>query len=199
MFISFAMTFLVVCYLVQLGIALYLGRMKLQRMLVVTSGFLLGVLGMHLVFNTLLDYDAFESYSRAMAVHREVKLFQPGIGQIASAIAQNNLELLFWIGLPVAVLASIAVLRASWRVITREAGGEDELLSAFLVAYLLLNIFGQTRGEVGRLWLFLLPVVSIAVVVELTRHTKHDWLAAIYLVTANIVLTFLMFKVHDIV
>ncbi len=32
---------------------------------------------------------------------------------------------------------------------------------AFFLTYLVINLLGQTKGEVGRMWMFLLPVISV--------------------------------------
>lgn len=47
------------------------------------------------------------------------------------------------------------------RVWKKKPGLLDLMLLGFLVTFVALNFFSQTRSEVGRLWLFLVPVLAV--------------------------------------
>jgi hypothetical protein len=68
---------------------------------------------------------------------------------------------------------------------------------AFLASFLALNLLGQTHGEVGRLWLFLLPLVAIAAVIPLQRwYGKHSAIPALVL-TLQLITALLTFLYQD--
>jgi len=73
----------------------------------------------------------------------------------------NNFEYAHWISFSIAALSVSSILRSIVAFISRKAQYLDFYILAFFVTYLALNLMGQTRGEVGRLWLFLNPSIAL--------------------------------------
>ncbi|NMB90503.1 MAG: hypothetical protein GYA17_19240, partial [Chloroflexi bacterium] len=154
-----------------------------------------GLLAAGLVFRLGLNYDPLLRYHNAMQLHRQMKTFEPGLASLLAALRVNLVDFAAWSGFPLALLATAGVLSSlvAWvRRWTAPAGAGtpsdsaaarlDELMVAFLASFLALNLLGQTHGEVGRLWLFLLPLVAIAAVIPLQRwYGKHSAIPALVL------------------
>lgn len=109
----------------------------------------------------LLGYDPVARYANAFLFHRQVKNVQLSAGSLLDDLVLNNLEFALWSGAALYVLGILGCIVALRQVVVRRMDEKHVLALAFAVAYLVLNLGGQTRGEVGRLWIFLLPVVAI--------------------------------------
>ena len=71
------------------------------------------------------------------------------------------------------------------------------LLAVFLVLYLVLNVAGQTRSEVGRLWLFLVPLIMVfitPVIKDIFTSTKRG---VYFIIALQFISTFIMFIYQD--
>ena len=157
-------------------------------------GLAAGLLLTYLAFRFLLNYDFFLRYAGAFARHRAHKEYQSDLEGILIALLINNFEFAFSIGVPLALLALGRAARAAAVFIQNKAARLDGLLAACVITYLFLNLFGQTRSEVGRLWLFLLPLAALFAAPE-ARALFERQKASIYLVIglqlATTILTFL--------
>jgi hypothetical protein len=159
-FTSFSLISLLPMTFILLGLRLWLQRKRgvSRRLLYASLGVALGLFLTGALFYAGFGYDPFLRYSKALAVHRSVKLLEPGLLQVFLAVVQNNLEFVFWVGAPIFLLALSSWLRSGMRLLKERLRDIDLVAISFFVTYLLLNLFGQTRGEVGRLWIFLAPV-----------------------------------------
>lgn len=45
--------------------------------------------------------------------------------------------------------------------------------AAAVIIFLLLMVLGKTKGEVGRLWIFMIPLVCLGAASELTKRFGH--------------------------
>jgi hypothetical protein len=72
-------------------------------------------------------------------------------------LAYNPVDFAMFLGVPLAVFAvrGVMLLRENW---THE--GMWRFMVAFLITLVALNLTGVTRGEVARLWMFLMPVAA---------------------------------------
>ncbi len=76
-------------------------------------------------------------------------------------VAYNLLDLLIFAG-PVVVLGfAAALLTAIRRLATRTNSLADGLILALACLILALDLSGSARGEVGRLWLFFMPLLAV--------------------------------------
>jgi hypothetical protein len=82
----------------------------------------------------------------------------------------DPLDLGVFLGLPVAVSLVFAAVRSARRLAGRARLQPDEAFRlAALAALLALLVSGQTRGEVGRIWIPLMPVLLVAALARPTR------------------------------
>jgi hypothetical protein len=151
-----------------------------------------------LIFRVAIGYDPFLRYANAMASHRAIKNFKSGSEQLLQSIFVNNLDFASWIGFAITLLVitylvrTLASIRKNQTLLPL-----GELAFASIAAYTALNLLGQTRGEVGRLWLFWVPAVVMVAGRELKKifGTKNKGLYLI--VTLQLVTTYLLFKFQD--
>lgn len=102
-----------------------------------------------------------QRYQKAFELHRLIMGTNASLLNLFENSLVNNMEFLIWSGVPLIILIIAAFIRSCRSVQRGEITRKNILTIAFGLTYLGLNIFGQTRGEVGRLWIFLIPVVAI--------------------------------------
>ncbi len=123
--------------------------------------FIFGVALAAVLLAVFLKFDVISRYTSAIALHRRVMgTTSPGLGTL-SDLPLNNIEFASWIGSGLAILSVAGILIVVCMSDRREALSFRPFAFAGGVAWLLLNLFGQTRGETGRLWLFFLPFVVL--------------------------------------
>jgi len=154
-----------------------------------------GLLAAFLLFRLVLNYDILLRYTTAMTNHRRAKEYTPGIEQWLHALLLNHAELLTWNGFPFILLTLLQMLRSLIACVRRQSQPLDELAAAFFFTYAALNIFGQTNGEVQRLWLFMIPLFALLAARGAYRLTraKRGSLSLLFLlqwVTAWLLFTF---------
>jgi hypothetical protein len=132
------------------------------------------IVGLGLLFWLALHYDVFRRYQDAVAHHVAWKRWRPGMQERLYFGLLNLLEFFFWLGMPVAV-ASLAHMRyAMKKAAFQQVSLSINLSLALLGSLLYLAFFGKTKGEVARLWLFLVPLVTITAVEFLhVRFKSH--------------------------
>jgi hypothetical protein len=163
----------------------------------VLAGIGLGILVAYGLFYFFLNYDFLTRYQNAFALHRRVKEFKPGMGQILAAIPINNLELAFWTGIPIAWLAITRAIKTSKAVLNNKISQLDWLMIAFLLLYGALNILGQTRTEVGRLWLFLVPLIIIFASVEAKSLFRRREIGIFFVIGLQLITTLCTYQFQD--
>ena len=83
----------------------------------------------------------------------------------------NLLDLALFTGLPIFIAFICALGTAMRSFIRKEIQEKDVLILSTASLILILTLSGSTRGEVGRIWLFFMPLMLIASVIWLA-----DWL-----------------------
>ena len=170
----------------------------------VLAGFVVGVMLMWALFWWGLDYDPLARYSHAMAQHRAIKQFEPGWAQIWQAAVLNNVEFAVWVGFPVILLAVVRVLKATAAFIRMLPARLDWLTLAFGGMYAALNLVGSTKGEVGRLWIFLLPLAALLAGAEVRslilqgRLRRRILSGMLLLISLQLISTYVLFKFQDL-
>ena len=182
-----------------IGIDYLLNRQNksLGKAIKLILGLLSGVLVMFLLFRVFLNYDIILRYVNAMAQHRRAKEFEPGLQQIVNAIRLNNAEFAAFTGFPVIILFLSSFIKSSFSFVKRKANRLDGLLAAFLITYAILNLFGQTSGEVQRLWLFMLPLVTLFAAQELKTLFKRRETGIYLVITLQLITALLIFRFQD--
>ena len=198
-FFSFSLLMIIPLSLVWLGIE-YLyhwGDTVFWHKVKIVVGYVSGVAAMGLVFYFVFKYDAVLRYQNAITMHKQMKLLATGVGQLKDAWVLNSIEFTMWIGFPVAVLMVMRTVRSGIAVWKRQADVLDRFYAAFLPTFVLLNVFGQTRSEVGRLWAFFMPLVAIFITPEAMRLLKNKKVAVFSLLLLELITTFLIFKFQN--
>lgn len=163
----------------------------------VLLGVAVGLLLAALIFYQFLEYDPIARYQAAFAQHREIKFFNTDQGQFWSILLQNNLEYFILIGFPMAAL----FIYQSFASLLSFAGSRQSRMDIFtvtlFVTYIALNLMGQTRDEVARIWLFLAPAVCLVGVNRLLRSFRARRHPIYLLLGAQWVIVVLIFQFLD--
>ncbi|NPV85025.1 MAG: hypothetical protein HPY45_03315 [Anaerolineae bacterium] len=161
-------------------------------------GLITGFLVTTLLFYFLLNYDPLLRYQHSIASHKYLKDFETGYQQILDAILLNNGEFIHWAGIPIILLFLSRCAQSVFALVKGKGESLDAFCMAFMFAFVLLNIFGQTRGEVARLWIFLLPPITLFSAVESRSLFGKNTMLGIYLIVAlQLLSTWIMFKYQD--
>jgi hypothetical protein len=156
-------------------------------------GVLSGLIIMFLGFKLLLNYDPFIRYQNALAYHQNWQKWEPGISNILLYGIINYIEYACWIGIPVAIVF-VSNVWHSFRNLT--AGRSKTLcLTSLCIAlvFILIAVFGRTKGESARLWIFMAAPICVFVSQELyfLFRKKSEWvlsgLLIIQLITTLII------------
>lgn len=200
LFFSFSMIFAPVLIFIWYGID-YLQNIRhntLSNHIKTALGLISGFLVTAFVFYLLLNYDPLLRYQHSIASHKYLKDFETGYQQILDAILLNNGEFIHWAGIPIILLFFSRCAQSVSAVVKGKGKSLDAFCVAFMFAFVLLNIFGQTRGEVARLWIFLLPPISLFSAIESrSLFGKNTMLGVYLLITLQLASVWIMFKYQD--
>lgn len=199
LYFSFSLLPLLTLPLLWLALQTWLQRKErsFKRAALLAAAFAGGVLLGLLLFRLLLNYDILTRYTNAMIQHQRAKEFQPGWGQVIEALLLNNAEMATWTGLPLTLLFAAFALLSLLRWVRGQAGRLDGLFLAFAGAYAALNLVGQTRGEVQRLWLFLVPLVCLFAAQEARRLFRRPAPGLLLTAALQLITTLLIFLFQD--
>jgi hypothetical protein len=200
LYFSFSLLPLIPMVFAWLGVDFWLKRREknywrntLQNGLGILAGFLI----LFVVFRFLMNYDLILRYQTAFQHHRTLKELQTGIQQLLAALYLNNLEISAWISFPIAALVLLQFGRSIFALVKGKASAFDSLAIAFTLMYIAVNLFGQTRGEVGRLWIFMTPLFALFAIKEAGYLFQRKEAGIAYLCLLQFVLIFLTFKFQD--
>jgi hypothetical protein len=115
----------------------------------------LGVFGLAVA----LGHEPLQAARTALEIHRET-FTRPR--SYLLWLAFNPLDFALFLGVPVAVLAVWRVSRSATALLRELGQPLDRMRVLAGVLFLLLVFSGTTRGEVGRIWIPLMPVVLVA-------------------------------------
>ncbi|MBI9044533.1 MAG: hypothetical protein JEZ06_08610 [Anaerolineaceae bacterium] len=175
-----------------------LGEFDLKMMGKLAGGWIAGFLILFLIFYIVSDYDIITRYSTAMAGHKWHKEYQSGFQQIKDAFILNNAEFSSWIGFPLVLLFILQIFRTLIAFIKKKSTSLDSFLLAFLIMFTILNVSGQTRSEVARLWIFIMPIIAIFSSVELDKLFRKRQKGILLIISLQIITTFALFKFQDL-
>jgi hypothetical protein len=117
----------------------------------------------------LFGYSPLIRYSAAFALHRTLKGFQWGSAFLLEYMFLNNLEFLMWSGVAIVILSACGILTLARGASSRPPVLMRTLAGTYGLTLIGVNLLGQTRGEVGRIWIYLLPVGAIIAVRQAVR------------------------------
>jgi len=176
-------------------------RERPPRRLRQTMRFILGILAgaavMLAAMRLFLNYDIITRYASAFANHRTTWQFATWQERVKHGFVLNNAEFITWSGFPIILLCFIRFAKAIHAFIRRHTSRLDSLTLAFLIIYILLVAFGQTNGEVQRLYLFLTPLVALFAAEELKKLIKNRRNGFLFLAVLQLITTVLIFHFQD--
>ena len=157
-----------------------------------------GVLVPSLILWLALNYNPVVRFQAALAFHAAWRKVPAVIG--LGAGLSNIAEFLDWTGVPISVLA----LSAFW--LGRGQAGSDvrrqsrpyvALMAALITVVVYLAFFSRTVAEIGRLWMFLTPVMCVVAARSLSElRQTHRWIA-VAIFTLQFATVYLIKVTHD--
>jgi hypothetical protein len=146
---------------------------KLSRILLLLVVFFGGVLLAALLTWWLTGYNPIVRYQLAFERHREIKQFAFSAQWILQYTFLNHVDFMLWTGFGLLFLFYVSSARAFALFFQGKASTYDGFRIAFFLTFLVLNLIGQTKSEVGRLWVFLLPGFALVVFPESLKLLKN--------------------------
>lgn len=127
----------------------------------------LGVIGLAVA----LGHEPFQAARTALAIHREMFTLPR---RYAVWLLFNPLDCALFLGVPVATLALLRLGRSASACFSRRSSPMDRGRVVMGLLFLLLVASGTARGEVGRIWIPLMPVMLVmATLVPQTDGKAH--------------------------
>ncbi len=170
---------------------------QISGILKLLGGVFLGAVFLLIIFRIQINYDIFLRYASAFAQHRTHKGYQSDFPAMLTALVINNFEYLFWTGIPLVLLALSSTGRSLYAIIKGSARMIDGFSMALILTYIAINILGQTRSEVGRLWLYLVPALSILAAKEAGGLFRKQASGYYFVTILMLISTFLTYKFQD--
>lgn len=169
------------------------GRLKWLEMLRKGGLWLVGSLFVHVIMSTYFNIDLLQRYPNAMEAHKIAKGFVSNLPGIEPAALVNNSEFAIWIGFPMLLLV-LAQFLATFRSLRKgEVRPLDLIVLSFVLTLIPLNVFGNTRAEVARLWLFTLPVLSLFVANQIKLLPFSQRMNHVIIIGTQLVIAYLIF------
>jgi hypothetical protein len=112
-----------------------------------------------LVTTALLDHESMAAARTALRIHRET---YTSVRSYGLWLGFNLLDLAVFLGVPVAVLGIGRAAGSLRAVFGGRAEAADRFTAAITLGLGTLWLSGTTRGEVGRIWLPLMPLLLVA-------------------------------------
>ena len=186
----------------------------LTDLLKLVAGLLLGAGVLYVVLRVGLNFDILTRYENMMIVHRyddffarypETAItpeilergFRPSLTDTLHGIWLNNISTAAWMGFPLYLLFLIGAVLVFPPILRRQATPRQVLLAAFTAMFVALNLFGQTAGEVARLWIFMAPLMCMLAAPHLKTLFKKESAAVIYLLLLQMAVMAATFKFQD--
>jgi hypothetical protein len=173
--------------------AAWRGKTVIKLFLGLGAGLIFG----YLIFRLCLQYDFFTRYLHAFARHQEIKTFQPGIQNLLSMLLVNNVDIAAWSGFPLFILFVAQIISSIISMVHGKANKWDVFSVAIALTYGGLNIFSQTRGEVGRIWLFMVPFFALLAAGRIVKLSPSWRTSVTLLILLQLVTAFMTFQFQD--
>jgi hypothetical protein len=149
---------------------------RARQTLTVGGGMIAAFAVLAMATRAATGYDMIARYQAAMAHHRAWKNWTGAATEVLGAAGLNTVEFLYWLGIPTAALlvggaaAGAAALARRGDTPSDAMPRGHALIAVTTVATLLATaLTGNTKGEVARLWIFLVPAVALAVTATCAR------------------------------
>lgn len=158
----------------------------------------LGTIVMYGLFYLAFRYDAITRYGNTMLYHQAWKHWQPGIMEIIKYGLLNLVEFSCWLGLPMVVLFFVALGRPIEKAALRNWSALRGLPVITALALVGMALLGRTKGEVARLWIFIIPVICMIVASEIIRRYPYRFgKVVLYTIGLQFITIMLMKHIQD--
>ena len=149
------------------------------------------------LYRFLINYDVILRYQNGMARHLFHKQYNSGGNTFSQMLLLNNLELAVWSGFPLIIFYISRTIKAFINTFRKKFSRMDIFALAFFLMYLILNIMGQTRSEVGRLWLFMMPALVLISIDEMLNLFKIKKLGIMTFIILQLITIFITYQFQD--
>lgn len=194
-FVSFSLLPIFGLTLIWLFVDYWINRQKrsLRTTALLLAAFFAGLLLTALLAWLAMGYNPLVRYQLAFQKHREIKQFEFSAQRILEYMFLNHVDFMLWTGFGFLFLFYTSSIRACRLFFQRKATSYDAFRIAFFLTFLILNLVGQTRSEVGRLWVFLLPGFALTIFPESLKLLKNPLHSLQLFFLAQMWSTFLVF------
>ena len=200
-FMSFSLlplTAIALSFPVILGL-LSLQPRKVGHLAAITATMICGGALAWVAVKAIYGYDPVARYSAAMQLHRALKGFHFDLSSLRQNAVLNSVEFVMAIGAPVILLFMISSAVSLQRIMRGAGSPREAFVCAVLCAILLLYVMGQTRGEVARLWLFLLVPVSLIAAPSVRKFFRPSIRGFMWLFSMQMLIAVLTFMNMDFI
>jgi len=171
LFFTFAMLFL--GPLIVLTAALYGWQQKVGgRIVVLFLTMLIGVVLADLLFRVILNYDILARFENALAHHEawKIRVEVP----LYWSMPVNLIEFAVWLGIPVALFSLVGIVDATVHLNFKSVTWASIFAIGLGIGVLSMDLIGRTKGEVARLWIFVVPFVCLVAASQVYRLFKSE-------------------------
>ena len=135
------------------------------------AAFALGVLSVWLLYYLRYGVSFFEVYRQGLLSHTKIT----GYRTYWLWLGYNLLDFFLFLGIPI-VTAMIVMIYRQFSRRTGKARWDRQTVPfwSFVVTILALNLSGVSKGEVARLWMFLVPLAILAVLPVVAHWTRKQ-------------------------
>lgn len=165
-----------------------------------SAAIILGAALLHGLAVIFLDYDIVTRYENAWVNHLGWKGWENNLETFLKAGFTNLVEFSVWIGLPITLLFLAGCYDLYNSRQFRPVTSLSVLNMLLAGVFLFLLIFGKTKAETARLWLFLVPFLCISVAGFIQQR---DWskqgrsIISIGIILLNMVTTYFIVHFQD--
>lgn len=151
------------------------GQLLSKELLKIALLMPIGVIISDIIFRLSFDYDILHRYKYAMYFHSSWKKWEGGIDNIFYYGGVNILEFALWIGIPISILYLKSLYSFFYKTFYNNwiEIFQEIYPIILLLVFIALILFGKTKGEVARLWLFIVPYICIIVAHNLSKDKSY--------------------------
>lgn len=162
-YFSFALMTISITLLVLFAFAISSGLISnWQSALKPSGGVLLGIASADGLARLLMNYDVANRYVHAISFHEHWKLWDSSLTTLLQAGLTNIVEFSVWLGVPLSIMLIAAMAFSFYQTFaTKKISFESVFPLALGLTFLFLVLFGKTKSETARLWMFLIPFICI--------------------------------------
>jgi hypothetical protein len=194
-FVSFSLLSIIGIALVWLLIDHLAGerRRTTHDLLLPALGIILGFGVTAVLVWVMVGYNPVVRLGGALAAQRQIMQEPSNLGELLNRWMLNGIEFAFSFGFPAAVLLLVSIATCTTSLVRGRGTMAETLSVAFLFTVLGTGVAWQMRAEVGRLWLFLMPIGCVALVGGVSKLVESEEQAILAVSVLEVITACLMF------